>query len=59
MSDCDHYWIPNSGRGGEPKFRSMQHTTKLLTCAKCLRCGNRNWFTEDAWNAAPKGIAKP
>ena len=54
MTDCAHYWIPNSGQGGEPDFRRnrMMSTTPTMH-VMCGRCGCRTWFTEEQWKAIP------
>lgn len=55
MGECEHYWVPNSGRGGEPKFlmnRTM-HPTEPLMHVQCSRCGVRTWLTEAQWWAIP------
>lgn len=51
---CDHYWIPNSGRGGEPEFRpNRQMSTEPLMHVMCETCKCRTWFTEKQWWAIP------
>lgn len=51
---CAHYWIPNSGRGGEPVFkRNRQLATEPVMHVRCARCGARSWFTREAWHAIP------
>lgn len=53
-SRCEHYWIPNSGRGGEPVFKrnSTMHAEPIMH-VRCSQCGNRTWFTERQWNEIP------
>lgn len=52
--NCDHYWIPNSGQGGEPEFRpNRQMSREPLMHVMCSRCKCRTWFTEKQWNAIP------
>lgn len=51
---CNHYWIPNSGQGGEPEFRpNRQMSREPLMHVMCGRCGCRTWFTEKRWKAIP------
>ena len=52
--DCDHYWIPNSGQGGEPVFTpNRQMSRDPLMHVMCSKCGNRTWFTEKQWHDLP------
>lgn len=55
MNECNHYWIPNSGRGGEPDFRlnRMMHPTEPLMHVRCSLCGTRTWVTKEQWAAIP------
>ena len=52
--ECEHYWIPNSGKGGEPVFKqnSTMHSEPTMH-ARCSQCGDRTWFTERQWNGIP------
>lgn len=51
---CKHYWIPNSGRGGEPEFKpNTQMSQEPLMHVKCEKCGARTWFTATQWWAIP------
>ena len=48
--DCDHQWIANSGKGGEPVYKlNSQMGRKPIMHARCSRCGDRTWFTADQW----------
>jgi hypothetical protein len=50
--DCNHLWVSNSGRGGEPDFRpNRQMSTRPLMHVRCSRCGVRTWFTPEQWRA--------
>jgi hypothetical protein len=52
--ECDHYWIANSGRGGEPDFRpNRQMSPEPTMHVTCGRCKSRTWFTEKQWKAIP------
>lgn len=52
--NCAHYWIPNSGRGGEPQFKvNRQLSNKPTMHVKCSLCGARTWFTEAQYLAIP------
>lgn len=54
MTECDHYWMPNSGRGGEPEYRpNRQMSHELLMHVRCSQCGARTWFTEKQWHDIP------
>lgn len=51
---CPHYWIPNSGLGGDPEFRlNRQMSTEPLMHVMCEKCKCRTWLTEKQWNAIP------
>jgi hypothetical protein len=51
---CVHYWISNSGFGGEPEFRpNRQMSSEPLMHVKCSLCDARTWFTEKQWRAIP------
>lgn len=51
---CAHYWIPNSGQGGEPVFKPNRMMSPEPTMhAMCSLCKTRTWFTEKQWNAIP------
>lgn len=52
--ECAHYWIQNSGEGGEPEFRpNRQFANAPVMHARCSICHDRTWFTEAQWNAIP------
>ena len=53
---CDHYWVPNSGRGGEPDYRAYFPGT-LTMHVTCAKCNSRTWFTKEQWHAIP--VAAP
>lgn len=51
---CAHYWIPNSGQGGEPDFRlNRMMSANPLMHVMCDLCGTRTWFTREQWAAIP------
>jgi hypothetical protein len=51
---CDHYWIPNSGRGGEPEFKfNRQMSAEPTMHVMCSTCGDRTWLTEKQWAEIP------
>ena len=55
MDKCDHYWIPNSGNGGEPEYK-LNSTLRLdepVMHVKCSQCGCRTWFTKKQWHSIP------
>lgn len=55
--ECSHYWIPNSGKGGEPEFRlSRQMGTEPVMHVMCSLCDTRTWFTEKQWQAIPATV---
>lgn len=44
--ECPHYWISNSGRGGDPEFKkNRQMGSTPVMHVKCQRCGDRTWLT--------------
>lgn len=48
--ECAHVWVSNSGRGGEPRFRSHGPTMPAHTMhVRCAKCGCRTWFTPSQW----------
>jgi hypothetical protein len=54
--ECEHEWIANSGRGGEPVFTRQQIVagdTPVMHVA-CSKCNTRTWFTEAKWHALPR-----
>jgi len=52
--NCNHYWIPNSGAGGEPVFRNFTHMSREpVMHVKCSKCNTRTWFTQKQWNDIP------
>lgn len=54
--ECNHYWISNSGRGGEPEFRPNRHMwAEPMMHVRCSECGCRTWFSEKQWYAIPEG----
>jgi hypothetical protein len=54
-NECQHYWIPNGGKGGGPEFKPnrFMHPTDPMVYAKCSVCGSRVWFTKTQWAAIP------
>jgi hypothetical protein len=57
LINCAHYWIQNSGRGGEPEFRPNRQMSPYPTMhVACSKCGTRTWFTEKQWLALPATI---
>lgn len=58
MPECAHYWIPNSGQGGEPVFTPNRQMSQYPTMhVVCSQCGARTWFTEKQWWAIPAKAA--
>jgi hypothetical protein len=56
--DCAHYWIPNSGQGGEPDFRVNRTMGPApLMHVMCSKCRCRTWFTEKQWWAIPATLS--
>lgn len=45
-----HYWVENSGMGGEPKFeiKTPFHPEPVMH-VRCKECGARTFFTEKQW----------
>jgi hypothetical protein len=55
VQQCEHLWIANSGRGGEPEFRPAQIVagdTPVMHVV-CSRCQVRTWFSEARWRRIP------
>ena len=49
---CNHHWIANSGRGGEPEFRLNRTMSELpLMHVLCSKCNDRTWLTREQWDA--------
>lgn len=49
---CDHKWVANSGRGGDPSFRlNRQMSNVPVMHVTCAICGARTWLTEAQWLA--------
>lgn len=49
--ECNHVWVSNSGKGGEPEFKvNLQLSTAPLMHVMCEKCGARTWMTEGQWN---------
>lgn len=46
---CDHFWISNSGKGGEPEFNDIITTVPVMH-VKCNKCNVRTFFSEYQWN---------
>lgn len=49
---CEHVWLANSGRGGEPDFRlnrMMWFGEKMHVL--CEVCGCRTWLSPEEWLA--------
>jgi hypothetical protein len=56
-AECNHYWIPNSGKGGEPDFRlNRQMGSEPIMHVMCSLCGARTWFTAKQWQAIPATV---
>lgn len=50
MSECNHIWIANSGKGGEPQFKKNSQIGSIPTMhVKCSDCGCRTWLSQAAW----------
>lgn len=50
--ECDHVWISNSGRGGEPVFRENQQMwSEPKMHVSCRDCSAYTWFSEEDWYA--------
>ena len=50
--ECDHEWIANTGRGGEPDFRlNRQMSAEPLMHVMCAKCGTRTWMTQQQWES--------
>lgn len=48
---CEHKWVANSGKGGEPVFRrNNQMGRNPIMHVRCSACGDRTWFTYEQWN---------
>lgn len=53
MGECNHIWIANSGRGGEPVFKPNRYMGREpLMHVKCSLCNQRTWVTEEQWRLA-------
>ena len=60
---CRHVWIANSGRGGQPDFRTNRQMASVpIMHVECRTCGTRTWFTDQQWAAldeVPPGTPMP
>lgn len=64
-----HFWVSNSGRGGDPNFRlNRQMSPRPLMHVCCALTNTRTWVTQEQWVALIKdgqatndalGVAKP
>lgn len=61
IDKCDHYWIANSGYGGEPVFKTNRTMSMYepIMHVKCLPCGCRTWFSKKQWNDLPATSKEP
>jgi len=48
---CQHDWVSNSGKSGEPRFKPGLFKDEPVMHVLCSKCGDRTWFTEDQWEA--------
>lgn len=54
---CDHLWIANSGKGGEPDFKiNRQMSPYPLMNVKCEKCNGRTWLSQRAWLSAKQKL---
>lgn len=53
VEKCEHVWISNSGRGGEPVFKVRSHflKSKPIMHVRCEKCGDRTWLNKKQWLA--------
>ena len=50
LDGCEHEWVSNSGRGGNPVFRlNRQMNLEPLMQVRCEQCGTRSWMNEEQW----------
>jgi len=55
--ECEHEWVSNSGRGGEPIFKENGNmSTSAVMHVKCDKCGARTWLSEDDWNLLESNV---
>ena len=53
MTDCNHFWHSNSGRGGMAVFRrNRQMSAEPLMHVRCSECNARTWLTKEQWENA-------
>jgi len=49
--ECMHFWVANSGKGGDPVFKENRQLSEISTMhVKCEKCGARTWISEDDWD---------
>ena len=49
LGGCQHEWVSNSGKGGDPRFKLSPGGHYLLAHVRCSLCGDRTWLTESQW----------
>ena len=50
VEKCNHLWIANTGKGGDPDFRINRMMSPFpLLQVKCEKCNGRTWVTEKNW----------
>lgn len=56
MDEHAHSWIANSGRGGEPVYKTSPNGPRapLTMHVRCDSCGARTWLTRQQWEALPE-----
>ena len=54
MDNCEHKWISNSGKGGDPVFKPNSISRKAVMHVKCEKCNSRTWFGRAAWASRNK-----
>lgn len=47
---CNHKWVSNSGKGGNPNFKfNRQMSNEPLMHIMCSKCNTRTWVTKNQW----------
>jgi len=55
--DCEHEWVSNSGRGGDPVFKKGGNMSEFATMhVKCNKCGARTWFADYHWKELSSNV---
>lgn len=52
QEDCEHIWVANSGKGGDPDYRPNRLWSAVpIMHVRCEICNARTWKTREQWEA--------